>query len=259
MQILQAILLGLLQGVTEFIPVSSSGHLIIAENLLNLDVSSLFFDVMLHFGTLIALVAYFRKDIAELIKSVFRKSGNRLGMWVLVATVPSVIAGAVLQPLAEGAFRSTWLVAFNLFWVALLMLGADKYKPSKKLAQMTGKNALYIGLAQSLALIPGVSRSGITIVAAVGQKYTRQAAARFAFLIAIPITFGAILKLIFDGGGILIGNNIGVFTAGILSAALSGYVAIAWMLKYLATHKLAPFAYYRIALAAVIIVATLVF
>ena len=258
MQILQAIILGIIQGITEFIPVSSSGHLLLAEKFFNLQVGSLLFDVMLHTGTLIALIIYFWKDLTAMAKSMLKPSGNPLWMWIIIATAPAVIIGILLQPLAEGGFRSAGVVAFNLFWVGILMLAADKVQTRRELKDMNGRRALAIGVAQSLALIPGVSRSGITIVGAVAQRFNREAAARFAFLLAIPITFGAIIKLLLDGGGIVVTNNLGVFGAGIAAAAISGYWAIGWLLKYLATHKLAAFAYYRIALAAAIVLVSLV-
>ncbi len=251
--LLWALILGIIQGLTEFIPVSSSGHLILAEKLFNAPVGDLLFDVMLHIGTLAALVIYFRKEIAGILTAVFKGGDRRLGLYIALGTVPAIILGLLLQPLAEDSLRSTGLVAFNLLVVGLVMLWVDRLPGSKDVEKMNNPSALAIGAAQGLALIPGVSRSGITIVAGRWLGFSREAAARFSFLLAIPVTFGAILKLSFSGNVGNITSNISVFMVGILAAAISGYLAIDFLLKFLAKHKLAVFAYYRIGLAILVI------
>ena len=257
MEILQAIFLGIVQGLTEFIPVSSSGHLILAEKLFGLETGGLLFDVMLHSGTLLALMVYFRKDITKIIKDFFN-GHKKVGWQIIIATVPAVIAGVLLQGLAENQFRSIGIVIFNLVFIGFVMLLADKRPQRKDVDMMSNKQAFNIGIAQSLALVPGVSRSGISISAARGYGFSRDSAARFAFLIAIPITLGAIIKLLLNANVAEITTNVNVLVVGVVSATVSGYLAIDFLIKYLKTRSLAVFSYYRFALAAVILIFTLV-
>jgi undecaprenyl-diphosphatase len=257
MQIVQAVLLGLLQGLTEFIPVSSSGHLVLAEKLFNIQFGSLLFDVSLHIGTLLALLIYFANDLFYMGQDFLKIKGSRLGWYIVLATIPAVIVGMLLQDLASSSFRSIWLVCFNLVLVALVMLAADRTPQAKDIKQLKLKNALAVGAAQTLALVPGVSRSGISIVAARLQGFKREAAARFSFLLAIPVTLGAVLVEV-AGGIHEISASPDVFIAGIVSAAISGLVAIHFMLRFLRTRGLAIFAYYRIGLAVIIVAALLV-
>lgn len=258
MQILQAILLGTLQGLTEFIPVSSSGHLILAEKLFNLEVGSLLFDVTLHIGTLAALLIYFWRDIVTTTKSFFRSpKEERLAWLLIVGTIPAVVLGVVIEKYAETAFRSIALVLFNMTLVSFLMLIIEKYHGKLKMEKLRNKNAFIIGCAQALALFPGVSRSGITIIAGMSQKLRRADAARFAFLLAIPVTIGAIIHQLATADLATLQGNYAVMLAGVLSAAFTGYIAIRFLLNFLAKNTLAVFAYYRLGLAAVILVITI--
>jgi undecaprenyl-diphosphatase len=252
----EALVLGVLQGLTEFIPVSSSGHLVLAEELFNLDTGGLLFDVMLHAGTLLALLAYFRRDIID-ISLRFIRGDRRLGWQIVLATIPAAVAGFFLQSLASDEFRSVGLVIFNLAFVGVIMMLADRFPQQHKLEKLNNKQALAIGFGQALALIPGVSRSGITISAGRALSLTRESAARFAFLIAIPITLGAIVKLLIDSNVAEITTNVSSFAVGVLSATLTGYWAIGFLLRYLRTRSLNIFAYYRFGLAAVILLFTL--
>ena len=258
MSILIAGLLGLVQGLTEFIPVSSSGHLVLAHELFGLNEVGLSFDVALHGGTLLALVAFFYKDIIGLTKALFAKNEETKLAWFLaVATIPAVIAGLLLESSAESAFRSSTLVAVNLIVVALFMLAAEKYSQKQKTKTMLKKTkfgqAMGIGFAQALALVPGVSRSGSTITAGLFVGLDRVSATRFAFLLGIPIITGALLKTMLSGGMSELQNEAGVFIVGVLTAFLSGMVAIRFLLKYLSKHSLAVFAYYRIGLGVVVL------
>lgn len=255
--IIEAIFLGLVQGLTEFIPVSSSGHLLLAEKLLNLQVGGLFFDVMLHAGTLLALVVYFWKDLIILAVAMFTSKQDRLWRHVLVATIPAVVLGFLLQGFAENQLRSIYIVIFNLAFVGAIMIWVDKLAGKKNLSQITTSNALLVGLAQALSLIPGVSRSGITMVAGVAQGFSRETAAHFAFLMAIPVTFGAVIKLLADGGVADVTTSISVLVTGIVFSAVSGYLAIRWLLAFLSKHGLKVFGYYRIALAVIVLLVTL--
>jgi undecaprenyl-diphosphatase len=262
MTVIEAIILGVVQGLTEFIPVSSSGHLIIMHELLGVTEDGLAFDVALHIGTLLALVGFFYRDILSLVKSVFIKSPQtRLAWLLMLATVPAVISGVLLQGLAEDSFRSLTLVCFNLALVGVIMLLAEWYvKKSRRrqndISKTSTSQAVVMGVAQAAAVVPGVSRSGSTITAGLFMGLDRVSATRFSFLLGIPITFGAILKVLSGSEArAAVGGETAVFFAGILAAMLSGLFAISFMLKFLAGHGLHVFAYYRIALAAVVILA----
>lgn len=259
MNLFDAIILGLVQGLTEFIPVSSSGHLILFHELLDASEGGLAFDVSLHIGTLAALMVFFWKDILTLGTALFKKTGStRLARLLVIASIPAVFAGMLLQGFAETTFRSVGLVAFNLGLVGILMLvaesKAEKHTNETKLRNITKREALGVGMAQALAIIPGVSRSGSTITAGVFLGLDRVSATRFSFLLAIPITFGAIFKIaIVDNG---ISNAVlapSLVTAGIVSSFLSGIFAIRFLLRFLSRNSLKAFAYYRIGFAVVIL------
>ena len=263
MNILEAIILGLVQGLTEFIPVSSSGHLVLLHRLLDTH-SGLAFDVALHIGTFLALVSIFWRDILSLARSIFIKSPQTRLAWLLaLATIPAVISGMLLESRAESSFRSPLLVGVNLILVALLMLAAERYalkRQQSKLERLKPLQAIFIGLAQAVAVIPGISRSGSTITAGIFTGLDRVAATRFSFLLAMPITFGAILKVLSDGDTLnQVGQEASLFAVGIITAFLSGIFAIKFLLKYLSKHSLSVFAYYRIALGIAVIVLLVVF
>lgn len=254
MSIIQAIILGLIQGLTEFIPVSSSGHLVLLHEVMDID-GGLLFDVALHIGTLLALTVYFWKDLVQLTLGVLGKNDyTHTARLIALATIPAVITGVMLQEAAEDEFRSVLLVSFNLIFVAMLMLWAearaDKMKNKlTELPKLTSRQALIMGLAQAAAVVPGVSRSGSTITAGLFAGVDRVAATRFSFLLAIPITFGAILKVVASDNAITtLNGDKTVFFVGIVSAFLSGLFAIRFLLRFLSKHSLRVFAYYRIAL-----------
>ena len=254
MTILQAIILGLVQGITEFIPVSSSGHLLLFHHLLGTAGNGLAFDVALHAGTLGALVLYFGKDLWLYLKSLFVKSDKTgLTIMLIAATVPAAIIGYLLESAAESTFRSVRLVSINMLVFGLIMLAAEHYYKKRKahsnLEQTTAKQAMYMGFAQALAVVPGVSRSGSTISAGLLAGLDRVAATRFSFLLGIPITAGAIFKVMIGSGTLhTIAQQQTIFLTGVLTAFVSGMFAIRFMLKYLSNHGLHIFAYYRIVL-----------
>lgn len=267
--VLQALVMGVVQGLTEFLPVSSSGHLVVVPFLFGWNdafLNSLAFSVMLHLGTLVALLAYFREDWARLIPAglaalrdrSFRGDADRRLAWLLVAsTLPAALAGLVFNDLIEGQFREVGLVAVMLVVGGLILFVADRVgRRSRAIADITFPVAIGIGAAQALALVPGISRSGISISAGRLAGLDREAAARFAFLMATPITAGAIL---FEGRRLLTGEA-GVAVAieplvvGMLAALLSGLAAIHFMLRYLRTRSLDVFVWYRFVLAAVVLV-----
>ncbi len=259
MNIFEAIILGLVQGLTEFIPVSSSGHLLLLHEFLGLTRGSLTYDVALHIGTLLALVGYFYRDIADLVLGLFGKNDKTKLAWLLVvATIPAVLAGLLLGSAAESAFRSAQLVCINLILIGLLMIMAEryakrKYKHTERLTEVKLSQAMIMGCAQAVALVPGVSRSGSTITAGLFAGLDRVAATRFSFLLAIPITFGAILKVLLSEPDAAQKLTSGVFVAGIISALISGLFAIRFLIRYLSKHSLATFAYYRIGLGTIIL------
>ena len=271
-QVVQAIVLGIVQGLTEFLPVSSSGHLIVVPALLGWSdpfIESLAFSVMLHVATLLALLVYFRSDWLRLIPAglatlrdrSFRDDPDRRLAWLLAAsTVPAVIVGVLLNDVIESAFREPRIVAMTLVAGAVVLWVADRLgSRSRPISGLTFPMALGIGAAQALALVPGVSRSGISISAGLFAGLDREAAARFAFLMATPITAGA---GIWELRSILAGEAgvelpLAPLLAGMAASLVAGLVAIAVLMRYLRSHGVGVFVAYRIALAALIVVAWL--
>ncbi len=257
MSIFEAIILGLVQGLTEFIPVSSSGHLLLMQEVFGTAQAGLGYDVALHIGTLGALVVFFHRDIGRLLFAFFKHTNEtRLARLLIAATIPAVLAGFLLQSTAETTFRSPWLVCGTLAIAGLIMLFAEKWASTRKglvdLKRISPKQALIIGCAQAIALIPGVSRSGSTITTGLFVGLDRVTATRFSFLLSIPITFGAIIKVVSDGDTLShVSAEPAIFAVGIVTAFLSGIFAIKYLLKFLAKHSLNVFAYYRLVLAAV--------
>jgi undecaprenyl-diphosphatase len=276
-QLLQAIVLGIVQGLTEFLPVSSSGHLIVVPALLGWDdpfIDSLAFAVMLHVATLLALLIYFARDWLRIIPAGLRvlrdrsfngRSGavdpDRRLAWLLVAaTVPAVIVGVLLNDLIETAFREPRLVAITLLAGAAVLWLADRVGTRARHLETLGFGAAAgIGVAQALALVPGVSRSGISISAGLFAGLDRESAARFAFLMATPITAGAGLwelrKIVAGQAGVEL--PLAPLLAGMLAALVAGLLAIAILMRYLRSHGVGIFVAYRIALAVLIVVAWL--
>lgn len=261
----QALFLGILQGLTEFLPISSSAHLILApwffrwENSL---VDSLTFDVALHAGTLVAILWYFWKDWVDLTLGFFRiVTRRRIGsfqekliLYLVLATIPAAIAGFVLQDMMERSFRNPGLIVFPLIGVSFLMIFVEnRARNSHPLHKITLPDSLLIGFAQALALLPGVSRSGITITAGLFRGYQREAATRFSFLLSTPAIAGAAflqLRHLFSPGTVI---DWPVFSIGFIASGIVGYLSIAFLMRYLRQHTLNLFAAYRLVLAAAII------
>lgn len=266
MSLLQAIFLGIIQGVTEFLPISSSGHLIIAPWLFNFTDPGLSFDVALHLGTLIAIVLYFWKDWIIILNLAFRrirrqttnddKVYQRNILWlIIIATIPGAAIGYLFEKQAETVFRNPPLIALSLVLAGVFLFWADKRNKSRKdLGNMTKKDALLIGVSQAVAVIPGISRSGATITAGLFLGLDRVSAARFSFLMSAPIIFGAI---ILKFGDFL--KNAGIIElVGVIAAAVSGYIAIAWLLRFIEKVSYKIFFWYRLLLAAIIILTYMV-
>lgn len=259
MSIIQAIILGLIQGLTEFLPVSSSGHLVLAHHALGVFETGLAFDVALHLGTLIALLTYFWEDLKKYIKALFTRDENtKLSLLLIGATVPAAVIGYLLESRAEAQFRSVRLVGFNILAFGILMLFAERlYKRRQKhthLENIKTSQGLVMGFAQALAIVPGISRSGSTITAGLFMGLDRLSATRFSFLLGIPITAGAILK-VFSEGSVLQAarNDQAIFLVGIITALASGLFAIKFMIGFLGKHGLHIFAYYRIVLGLIVL------
>jgi undecaprenyl-diphosphatase len=258
--VLQAAVLGLIQGVTEFVPISSSGHLVLAPRLLGWHDPGMAFDVAVHLGTLLALLVYFRREWVALIKGFFLSFARRPSQWtedmrvawfLVLASVPAAIAGALLNDSIENHLRTPAWVAVFLLVGAAIMTGAEAFgSRSRSFDQLRARDAGVVGVAQVLALVPGTSRSGITISAGMYDGLKREAAAKFAFLMAAPITAGAGLweaqKLVRHG---FPHAGPGVFAVGLITAAVTGFIAIKFMLGYLKHGTLVPFVIYRMALA----------
>lgn len=266
MDILKSLILGVIQGITEFLPISSTGHLVILHDLLKFNViDDLSFDVALHLGTLLSLLIFFSKDLGKYIIAFFRSfrkwdwhnnPDQRLAWLIILGSVPAGIIGWLLEDIIDQYLRSSWVVAAMLIVVGLLFLVVEKYsKKIKDLSQLRGVNALLMGFAQAIALVPGVSRSGITIVAGLSQSFKREDAARFSFLLAIPVILGAGIKKMLE----LSNTNLSTYEliillVGFLSALISGYLSVKYLLRYLKKHSLNIFAFYRLFLGVVIIV-----
>lgn len=283
-----AILAGAVQGLTEFLPISSTGHLIIFEKLFNISQKDfgLAFDASLHLGTLFAVCIFFYKDYLQIfnfknklprteVRSIFffARFGslpwlenlgflaqNNLLPKLIVATIPAIIFGLIFESIIESTLRQLWVVGLALILFSFVMLYAEKNSSKKK----TGSNlnimdSLIIGFAQALALIPGISRSGSTISAGLFLNLSRQEAARFAFMISGPIIAGAGLKKFTEAfqSDYLINTNLNFFIIGIISSAFFGYLTIKYFLKYLASKNLYPFIIYRIVLGLILLIFSL--
>jgi len=259
MDIFYAIVAGVIQGLTEFLPVSSSGHLVVFHEFFAFNpAESLSFDVVLHLGTLAALLIFFWHDLwrycLAFLQSLYRwdlkKNYDQLLAWyILAATLPAAIVGLLFEKELERIFRQSWSVALIMIIIGIMLYLADKYFAGRKeMRQLTLFDCVVIGAAQALALIPGVSRSGITIIAGLSRNLNRAEAARFSFLLATPIVFAAGLKKSAD---FLLATPSGglawpALACGFITAAVTGYFCVKYFLNFLQHHSLKAFAYYRV-------------
>lgn len=271
MSLIEALFLGILQGITEFLPISSSGHLVIAQTYLGLEVESLkSFDVIVHVGTLTAIVVYFWKDIAGLFKGfigffgIYKvkesdKEYQNLILYIIIATLPAVFVGLFFEDAIDHLFRSAFYIGIWMIIIGGIFIIAEhqlkKYKKEKNIGYFS---AIVVGIVQAFALIPGVSRSGITISAGIFQGLSREKAARFSFLLAIPVILGAgLLTTIKEiaGGGFEL--NLLTLVAGFVSSAFSGFFAVYFLMKYLKNHTLKVFSYYLFVVGTIVIILAL--
>ena len=255
MSILQAIILGVLQGLAEFLPISSSAHLALTPWIFGWESPGLAFDVALHVGTLAAVLWFFRDQWVALARAAWRivvsrhveTEEERRVIFLVIATIPGGIGGLLLAEYAETIFRTPALIATTLIVMGVILWAVDRYaRHAVSLAEMRWTHALLFGLAQVLALVPGVSRSGATMTAGRAMGFHRESAAVFAFLMSMPITAAAaayeVPKALAEGG---LGAPI---VAGVVASALSGWLAISVLLRYVTRHGFGVFAVYRIVL-----------
>lgn len=276
MGIIEAIVLGVTQGITEFLPISSDGHLILVPSLFGWQRFGLGFDVVLHAATLVATVAYFRRDVWRLVLGVFsgseeRARDRRLAWLIIAATIPSALIALALEPLVEGvevlpmSSQVTITGGFLVLTAILLALAEVFARRSTHTVESAEDipfgQAIAIGVAQSFAVAPGLSRSGTTIAAGVGLGIKREEAARFSFLLSIPIVFAAtakkiLLDVILQGEAL---PSAGPLIVGLITTALVGYGAIALLLPYVRKHSLAAFAIYTAIVGTAILVSSVLF
>ena len=256
----QAVVLALVQGLTEFLPISSSAHLILAPELLGWKDQGLAFDVAVHVGSLVAVLAYFWRDVWVLLRDwvlclQHRKAvGESTLAWaVIVGTIPVGLAGLFLGDVVETVLRSPSVIAYATIGFGLLLYGADRKEGARDLGELTLKIALIIGLFQALALIPGASRSGVTIMAALMLGFSRVSAARFSFLLSIPV-------IVLAGGLkgmelVSLGEQVqwGILLLGAVVSGLSAYLCIALFLRLIAKTSMTPFVVYRLGLGVVLL------
>ncbi|PIR55566.1 undecaprenyl-diphosphatase UppP [Candidatus Peregrinibacteria bacterium CG10_big_fil_rev_8_21_14_0_10_36_19] len=260
MDLFQAFLLGALQGVTEFLPISSSGHLVLGEHFLGLNVESLkTFDVAVHVGTLLAIFVYFRVEILNLIKALGKlccgKKDKDVMMlnYIIIGTIPAVFAGLFLEDFIDGLFRNITAVATWMMIVAIFFVLGERFFRIHGSSKFTWPKALIIGLAQMVALVPGVSRSGSTIVAGLFVGMKREEAARFSFLLGSPAIFGAgLLKglEVFKSG---VHIDFAPMAVGFISAFIFGMVSVWGLMKFLKNHSLIVFAAYLAAIGSFVL------
>jgi undecaprenyl-diphosphatase len=253
---LDTLILGIIQGATEFLPISSSAHLVVSQALLGLESSGLLVEVVLHLGTLVSVLIYFRRDIGLLLRGFFQSGDEGKGArqevgFLALATLPAVAVALTLNDVVEAAFEEV-IISGLMLLVTTAVLVSTKWVKGEREGQLTWTKALVIGIAQALAILPGISRSGITIAAGLWLGLPSQAAARFAFLLAIPAILGAGLFKLQDvlGTG---SQATAVLLVGFVAAAIVGYSVIAWLLRILRKGQLHYFAGYTFLVALMVI------
>lgn len=261
-----------MQGATEFLPVSSSGHLVIVPELFGIPSPPLAFDVFVHLATLVAVVAYFYRDVSRLVLCVVApqrlsrqelKYWRRLLAWLVIGSIPAALAGVLLNDFFERLFSSTLAVGLFLILTSALLWGADfaLARVGRRAVGVEGlraPDALVVGCFQALAIAPGLSRSGSTIAAGVFLGFDRATAAHFSFLLSIPAILGAFVVSLKDIGGAMAGGSGGAYLVGALAAAVSGFLAIFFLMRYLKRHRLRLFAVYTLLLGLFVVVLSLV-
>jgi len=268
MTVIQAFILGIVQGITEFLPISSSGHLVLTPYLLNWEIPEeqvFVFDVLVQIGTLAAVIVYFWKDLWSILsvtvsslgkKGAYQKPEVQMAGYLVLASIPAFFFGVILKDLVELAFSSPKFTVLSLIFTAYMLILAEKIgKRTKKLAEIHWLDALVMGIFQVISLFPGVSRSGSTITGGMLRDLDRPSAARFSFLMAVPVMAGAGVLAAFD---LFATPSLGEFIlpllVGFITAAIVGYLSIHWLLRFLTNHPLHYFSIYLIALTTLILI-----
>ena len=248
---LEALILGIIQGLTEFLPISSTGHLYLGRNLFGLQEAGLLLDTMLHVGTLLAVFVFYKDEFIKIIKNPFSK----LTFLLIVGTIPAVLFGLTLKDYIDEISKTGVTIGWEFLVTGLFLWLADSAKNGyKKMDDISYKDALIIGTFQAVAIMPAISRSGMTIVAALWRKLDRETAAYFSFLLSTPAIAGAIVlqtKDLLGGAGEEI--SLSALLVGIISSAIFGYIAVKWMIGYLKKNSLKPFAIYVWALGIIVL------
>lgn len=258
-EIIQAIVYGLVQGICEFLPISSTAHLIIVPYIFHWNEPGLTFDVFLHLGTLFAVISFFYRDWIKYIILLWQKK-SFIFLYLIIALIPAGLAGFFFEDKIETTLRDPIIIVFTLVIFGFLLFIVDElFRHTKNIDSTNWWNSLLIGVAQAIALIPGVSRSGVTMTAAMALGFKRTVAARLSFLIATPIMIGAVairIKDLFILPKEQLFNGLGVIPAVIafVVALLSGYLAIKYLLQFLGKHGFLPFVIYRLAVAVIILI-----
>ncbi len=247
---LESIILGIIQGLTEFLPVSSSGHLELAKWLLgdqNNAGQSFMMTVVLHFGTALATVWVFRKYLLEVLLKINKPEGRKFIIWIIISMIPAALAGVLFEHQIEAMFdRQVILVAICLCITGTILLISDRLVPKGK--PNSGLRSLVIGIAQAIAILPGISRSGSTIVTGIGLGIDRREAAQFSFIMVVPLIFGKIAKDLFEGNASLSHSNTGPLVLGLVFSFIFGVISCRWMVAIVKKAKLRYFGYYCLAI-----------
>ncbi|MTI60652.1 MAG: undecaprenyl-diphosphate phosphatase [Firmicutes bacterium] len=254
MNLINVVIIGIVQGITEFLPISSSGHLVVLQNLFGINEGQLTLDIFLHIGTVIPILIIYWQEVKDIL--LLKKEKRRLSYLIIVGIIPTGLMGFFLKDFFAGLFSSVLNVGFMLLITGLFLYLVEKFAVSRKgLADMKEHNAVIIGIAQGLAIIPGISRSGTTITASIFQGLDRESAAKYSFLVSIPVILGAgmlELKELLDNG--FAGTNWALIITGAVVAAVTGYLAIKYLLHVLKKGSLIVFAYYCWILGVLIII-----
>lgn len=265
MDIINIIILGIIQGIAEFLPISSSAHLIIARDIFGIASSmasniELTFDLALHFGTLLAIIVFFFKDLFKILINGFTKGtkdkDGKILWYLAIATIPAGVVGVLFEDIFDNFFRKqTWLIAIALIVMGIIIYVVDKKsKVNKEMKDMKWYDALIIGCAQVFALIPGFSRSGTTITASRALGLNREDSAKFSFFLSVPVVLGAVIfSLIKDNTLTIISANLGIFGLGILISFVTGMLCISFLLKYIKKNDFKLFMIYRIILGIIVL------
>lgn len=262
MGIIEIIVLAIIQGLTEFLPISSSAHLLLPSQVFGWEDQGLAFDIAVHVGTLIAVVIYFRKEVAEILVDWFKScagkghtANSKLGWFIIAATIPAGIFGVIAKDFIEAYLRASWVIATTTIVFGLLLWYADvKGKENKSIGDLTLKSSILIGIAQALAMIPGTSRSGATITAGLLLGLDKKSAARFSFLMSIPVIGGMglvmVIKLALEGVGV----DWTTLSLGAVLSFVSAYACIFLFLKFIERMGMLPFVIYRLVLGVALFV-----